>query len=44
MFEKVKRYYDSGLWSKERVQNVMYKGVITYEEYKLIVGEENDAV
>lgn len=37
MFEKVKRYYDSGLWNEERVQNVTEKGAITQEECKKIL-------
>ena len=40
MFEKIKTYYDSGLWSKERVRNMVVKGVMTAEEYKEIVKEE----
>ena len=39
VYEKVKRYYDSGLWSKERVWNVHIRGVITEEEYNQIIGE-----
>lgn len=41
MYEKIKRYYDSGLWSKERVWNVFVRGVITEEEYNQIIGEYN---
>ncbi len=37
-FERVKFYYDKGLWSKERVYNVVGK-VITAEEYEEITGE-----
>jgi len=37
-FERVKMYYDKGLWSKERVYNVVGK-VITAEEYEEITGE-----
>lgn len=37
-FDKVKMYYDKGLWSKERVYNVVGK-VITAEEYEEITGE-----
>jgi len=37
-FEKIKLYYDKGLWSKERVWNVVGK-VITAEEYEEITGE-----
>lgn len=39
-FEKVKNYYDSGLWSKIRVKNMVVKGIITSSEYKDIIGEE----
>lgn len=39
-FEKVKSYYDSGLWNKTRVRNAVVKGWITSEEYLLITGEE----
>lgn len=39
-FEKVKNYYDKGLWSKERVAKAVVKGWITEEEYKLITGED----
>ena len=40
MYEKVKSYYNTGLWSEERVANMVIKGVITEEEYKDIVGKE----
>ena len=40
MYEKVKKYYDTGLWSKERVRNMVIKGIITEKEYKDIVGKE----
>lgn len=39
-FEKVKNYYDSGLWSKERVRAAVGKW-ITAEEYAEITGEEH---
>lgn len=41
-FEKIKKYYDSGLWSKTRVRNMVTIKVnpITKEEYKLITGED----
>ncbi|MER2081130.1 MAG: XkdX family protein [Ruminococcus sp.] len=35
-FEQVKRYYDKGLWSIERVRNAVVKGWITAEEFFLI--------
>ena len=37
MFEKVKSYYDKGLWDITRVRNVVGK-VITEEEYFEITG------
>ena len=38
-FDKVKLYYDRGLWDKSRVRNAVVKGWITAEEYETIVGE-----
>ena len=39
MYEKIKEYYNTGLWSEERVRNMVIKGVITEEEYYDITGE-----
>ena len=39
MYEKIKSYYDTGLWSEERVRNMVIKGVITEEEFYDITGE-----
>mgnify|MGYP002574562956 CR=1 FL=1 len=39
-YEKVKRYYDKGLWNKEMVHNAVTKKWITPEEYKEITGED----
>lgn len=41
-FEKVKGYYEKGLWSKTRVRNAVGKW-ITAEEYMQITGEEYSA-
>lgn len=38
-FEKVKNYYDRGLWNIERVRNAVVKGWITAEEFKEITGQ-----
>lgn len=38
-FEKIKEYYDNGLWNKVRVRNMVVKGVLTENEYFAIVGE-----
>lgn len=37
-FDRIKYYYSEGLWSKERVWNVVGK-VITATEYEEITGE-----
>lgn len=39
-FEKVKGYYNNGLWNKKMVRNAVAKGWITADEYALIVGED----
>ena len=38
-FERVKNYYDTGLWSIAKVRNAVVKGWITAEEYRDITGE-----
>lgn len=40
MFEKIKRFYDLGLYTAEQVRKFFEKGVITEEEYKSIVSGE----
>ena len=40
MYEKIKKYYDTGLWSEVRVRNMVVKGIIIKEEYASIVGKE----
>ena len=37
-YEKVKKYYDEGLWNTERVKNAVSKGWITEEEFEEITG------
>ncbi len=38
-FEKYKKFYDAGLWTKKMVYNVVTKGALTAEEYEEITGE-----
>jgi len=42
-FEKVKKFYDSGLWSEQRVKNAVTNPAaspwITKEEYEEITGK-----
>lgn len=38
--ELVKKYYDLGLWSENRVHNAVLKNWITEEESELILNKE----
>ena len=38
-FDKIKKWYDEGLWSKQQVYNAVGKGQITPSEYTEITGE-----
>lgn len=40
MFEKIKHFYEKGLWTAEQVHQAVEKGLITEEEYKEIVKDE----
>ena len=39
-YERIKYYYDAGLWNKAMVKNAVKKGVITKEQYTEITGQE----
>jgi len=39
MFEKIKRWYEQGLWTKKMVAQAVAKHVITPEQYEGITGE-----
>ena len=41
-FEKVKSYYDRGLWNLKMVANAVVKGWITADELEEITGEPYD--
>ena len=41
--EKVKVWYELGLWSEERVKNAVKKGAVTAEEFKAITGKDYSA-
>ena len=38
-FEKIKKYYQDGLWTKAMVRNAVVKGKITADEFYQITGE-----
>lgn len=40
MFEKVKHFYDIGLYSKAQVAEFVRRGKLTPAEYEAITGEE----
>lgn len=40
MFEKIKKWYNMGIYTKEQVKNFVKKGKITEEQYKEITGED----
>ena len=39
-FEKIKKYYNAGFWTKKMVGNAVVKGKITAEQYKKITDED----
>lgn len=39
MFEKIKKWYETGMWTKKMVYNADVKGKITTDEYEIITGE-----
>ena len=38
--QKVKGYYERGLWNEARVKNAVVKGAITADEFKAITGKD----
>ena len=42
-FDKIKNYYDTGLWTIEWVKNAVIKGKITAEQFKEITGQDYDS-
>ena len=38
-YERIKYYYEAGLWSKQMVKMAVRKGIITKEQYTEITGE-----
>lgn len=43
MFEKIKKWYEHGMWTKRMVADAVKKGKITAEQYEIIVGEPYNA-
>lgn len=40
MFDKVKKFYDLGLYTKDQVRKFVEKNKLTEQEYKIITGED----
>ena len=38
MFERIKLWYNKGLWTENMVRNAVVKGVITESQFEEIVG------
>lgn len=39
-YERIKYYFEAGLWNAKMVRTAVRKGVITAEQYTEITGEE----
>ncbi len=39
MFEKIKKWYNQGLWTSEKVMNAVAKGVLTEDEAARILNK-----
>ena len=39
-YERVKYYYNAGLWNLQMVKMAVRKGIITKEQFKEITGED----
>lgn len=39
-YDRIKYYYDAGLWSAPMVKMAVRKGVITKEQYREITGQD----
>ena len=39
MFEKIKKWYEQGLWNEAMVRSAVHKNVITIAQYEEITGK-----
>lgn len=42
-YERIKYFFEAGLWNKQMVKKAVQKGVITKEQYAKITGEEYES-
>ena len=40
MFEKIKKYYEVGVWDEQRVREAVARNIITVEQFKEITGND----
>lgn len=40
MSQKIKKWYENGVWNKKMVHNAVVKGIITEDDYREITGED----
>ena len=40
MFDKIKQYFDTGVWDERKVRDAVLKGVISEEQFKAITGKD----
>ena len=40
MFDKIKQYFDTGVWDERKVRDALLKGVISEEQFKAITGKD----
>lgn len=43
MYEKIKKFYDAGVWELRKVKDAVIKGVITPEQFTEITGQPYQA-
>ena len=43
MFEKIKKYYQTGVWELRKVKDAVAKGVISLEQFTEITGKVYEA-
>ena len=39
MYEKIKKYYEQGLWDEQRMREAVARGILTPEQFKEITGK-----
>ena len=40
MFDKIKKWFEQGLWTEGMVLNAVRKGIITMDDAKAIIGKD----